>query len=87
MFSLATMFTTTTLDIQSISYVENREFCGVFELHNFEGVISGPMGYQLSIGLEGLSVIPNVTFALNNLLADGLLVSPPFDVAFTHPGV
>ena len=71
MFSLATIFTTMTLDIQSISYIDNCEFYDVYEHHGVESVISGLMGYQLSIGLEGLSIIPNAIFTLNNLLADG----------------
>ena len=82
MFLLVTVETTMNLDVQSLSYINNREFPG------FEGLIPpGPYGYQLSISPEAISIVPNVMFLLNNWLADGLLVGLPLDVAFTYPGV
>ena len=80
MLLLATIFTTTTLDLQSISYIDNQAY-------GIESEISGPIGYQLSIDLEALNIIPSAMFTLSILLADGPLVSSLFDVVFTHPGV
>ena len=79
MFSLVTVFTATNLDIQSISYIDNREFPGV------EGV--GPFRYEWFISAEILTTVSNVMFPLNNWLADGLLVSSLFDVTSTHLGI
>ena len=82
MFSLATVFTAMNLDIQSNSYINNREFPGA------EGVVPpGPFGYQWFISTEVLSIVPNIIFTLNNWLADGLLVSSLFDIAPTHRDV
>ena len=70
MFSIVTVLTAVGIDVQSISYVDNREYPGI------EGVIPpGSNGYQLFISREALSVIPNVMFFSNSWLADGLLVS------------
>ena len=68
MFSLATVGTTMQLDLQSISYIDNRGFParGAFP--------PGPIGYQLLIESQAMSVIQNVTFTLSNWLADGFLV-------------
>jgi len=75
MFSFVTVFTAMNLNVQSISFIDNREFPGV------EGVLPpGPLGYQFFIYSQALSVIPNVMFLLNNWLADGLLVSSVFDL-------
>jgi len=64
-----TVFTAMNLNIQSISYIDNREFPGV------EGVLPpGPIGYQWSIYSNVLTVVPNLMFLLNNWLADGLLL-------------
>ena len=79
MFSFVTVFTATNLDIQSISYIDNREFPGV------EGV--GPFRYEWFISAEILTTVSNVVFPLNNWLADGLLVSSLFDVTSTHLGI
>jgi hypothetical protein len=82
MFAFVTVFTAMNDHAQSISYIDNREFPGV------EGVFPpGPLGYQLSIYSNVLSIIPNLMFLLNNWLADGLLVGPLFDVASTYLGV
>jgi hypothetical protein len=70
MFSFVTIYTALNLDIQSISYIDNREFPGV------DGIPPGPFGYQFSIYYKAIYIIPGVTFSLNGWLADGLLVSP-----------
>jgi len=82
MFSWATVLTGMDLDIQSISHIDNREFTGP------EGLLpSGPLGYFLSIYLKPINVIPNAAFVVGGWLADGFLVSPLFDAAFTLPAV
>ena len=82
MFVFVTVFTAMNDHIQSISYIDDREFPGV------EGVFPpGPLGYQLFIYSDVISIIPNLMFLLNNWLADGLLVGPLFDVAFARLGV
>jgi len=82
MFSFVTVLTGMQLDIRSISYIDNREFPGA------EGVLPpGPLGYQSSIWSGALTLTPSIMFALNNWLADGLLVSSLFDATPTLPGV
>ena len=81
MFSVVTIGTAMQFDVRSVSYVDNREYPGV------EGVIpSGPIGYQWLISPKATGVIQDVTFALSNWLADGLLVSSLFDASPAHPG-
>lgn len=69
-FSFVTIFTATNLYIQSISYIGNREFLGVTGIST-----SGPLGYQLLTHSKMVSICRNLTFLLNNWLAEGLLVS------------
>ena len=73
MFSLATVCIGMNLHILSISYIDNRDFP------------IGPYGYAGSIYFNAINTIPNVAFCLNNWLADGLLVSPLFNVAVSRP--
>ena len=81
-FSLVTVLTGINLDIQSISYIDNRNFPGA------DGMIPpGPFGYEWSIAPSALNVTPNVMFALCNWLADGLLVSSLFHAMFAWPGI
>lgn len=69
MFSFVTVFTAMNLNIQSISYIDNREFPGV------EGVLPpGPLGYQWFIYSKAITIVPNFMFLLNNWMADGFLV-------------
>ena len=77
---LVTIGTATQLDVQSISYIDNRQFPGV------KGVLPpGPTGYQSLITTEAITVIENVPFVLNNWLAEGLLVSALLMLySFTH---
>ena len=82
MFSFVTIFTAMNLNIQSVSYIDNREFPGV------ENVLPpGPLGYQWFLYSDVLTIVPNLMFLLNNWLADGLLVSSLFDSTSTHTGV
>jgi hypothetical protein len=74
MFSFVIVYTVTTLELQSISFIDNREFPGT------GGVIpSGPVGYQLSVYSDAIGIIPQAMYLLNTLLADGLLVSTVSD--------
>ena len=70
MFSFATVYTGMALDLQSISFIDNRAFPGVDGL-----VFPGPLGYQLSVYYKAINLVPNFMVLLNNWLADGLLVS------------
>jgi hypothetical protein len=70
MFSFVTIFTAINLDIQSISYIDNREFPGDSSMFP-----PGPLGYQIFIYSKAISVVPTIMFHLNTCLADGLLVS------------
>ena len=71
MFSFVTIYTATELNIQSLSYIDNREFPGI------DGSLPpGPIGYQYLTYFEAANVIRNLTFILNNWLADALLVRP-----------
>ena len=81
MFSVVTIQTAMNLNITSIAYIDNRGFPGTSELP------PGPYGYESFIAAGALNVIPNVMFVLNDWLADGLMVSPPFDATFAYPSV
>ena len=81
MFSVVTVLIAVNLDVQSISFIDNREFT------NPNGTLSGPLGYQSWMRSDALRVIPNLMFLLNNWLADGLLVRRLFGAAFTRSGV
>ena len=82
MFSLVTVETAMALGIHSLSYIDNREFPG-------GGIIPlpGPYGYEFSISLDPISIIPVAVLILSNWLADGHLVSSSFEVTLTWPGV
>lgn len=73
MFSFVTVYTATTLDFQSISYIDNRKFPGA------DGTSAGPLGYQLYSLFEPIGFVQMVMFALNGWLADGLLVCCTLD--------
>jgi len=69
MFSFVTVYVATSLDLQSISYIDNREFPGI------DGIVPpGPLGYQLSIYFKAINLVANLMVLLNNWLADGLLL-------------
>ena len=81
MFSFATVLTGMQLNIRSISYIDNREFPGVED-----ALPPGPLGYQSFIWSGPLSLTPSLMFALNNWLADGLLVGSFFDSTLVRSG-
>ena len=80
-FSFVTVYTVMNLNAQSISFIDNREST------NADGILVGPLGYWLSIRLTVCGTISNLALLSNNLLADGLLVSPLFNAAFACPGI
>ena len=69
MFVFATINVAMTLDIQSISYVDYRDFSGGDSVS-----LPGPFGYQFFIFSTAINGVPNIMFFLNQWLADGLLV-------------
>ena len=80
MFSLVTVFTAMGLHLQSISYIDNREFPGAGDT-----VLPGPFGYQLFVYSKPISIIPGAMFPLIQWLADGLLVrSVPNSITWVY---
>lgn len=71
MFSIVTVYTGMYLNLQSISFIDNREYAG-----SDGGLPPGPIGYQHLIYNKPISFSPHIMFMLNTWLADGLLVSP-----------
>jgi hypothetical protein len=69
MFSFVTIYTALNLNLQSISYIDNREFPGN------DLAPPGPLGYQWFIHNQAISIVPNLMFIMNNWLADAFLVS------------
>jgi len=68
MFSFVTIYTAMDLNLQSISYIDNREFPGNSDLP------PGPLGYQFLIHANVLSIVPNFMFILCSWMANGLLI-------------
>ena len=64
-----------SLNIQSISYIDNREFPGN------DDVPPGPLGYQWFIHNQAISIVPNIMFILNSWLAAGFLVTSAQNLA------
>ena len=79
MFSLATVLTAMNLHVESIAYIDNRNFPGATGMFP-----PGPLGYIDSTYLKAINVVPNVAFVVSNWLADGFLVSSLFDVVSTR---
>ena len=70
MFLFVTIYTSMYLNLQSISFIDNREYSGANG-----GLPPGPLGYQHLIYNRAVSVVPHLMFMLNTWLADSLLVS------------
>lgn len=68
MFSLATVYIVMYSNMQSISFVDNREFP-----LSVNGA-PGPMGYYSFVHSWAIGIAPTVALYLNNWLADGLLL-------------
>ena len=74
MFAFVTIYTALNLQIQSISYIDNRNFPGT------DGTPwPGPIGYEFFIYYKAISIVPSVAFQMNTWLADGILVSSLFN--------
>ena len=85
MFSFVTVFTTMNSDVQSTSFIDNREF-GLLDPQPAD-IVYGPLMYQTKTCPKVFGFIPSLMFLLNYWLADGLLVSSLFCAAYTHSGV
>ena len=81
MFLFVTVYMAMNLNLQSISFIDNREFFG--------GIYGtpGPIGYQSYVQTDVSGIVANVMFLSNYWLADGLLVRSLSDVASTRPGI
>ena len=82
-FSFATVFTGTTLNLGSVSFIDNREYPGSVK----NNMAPGPLGYQAIIYQKAISIIPSLFFLLGYWLADGLLVGSSLDPAVIRPHV
>lgn len=69
MFAFVTVFTALNLDLQSISYIDNRDYPG--DSFMFP---PGPLGYQFLVYSKPISLVPTIMFHLNTCLVDGLLL-------------
>lgn len=71
MFSFVTIYTAINLNIQSISFIDNREFPGTSA---DDAIPPGPVGYQWFIRYKAISIAQAPFAVMNNWLADGLLL-------------
>ena len=72
MLAFVTIYTAIILNMQFISFVDNRGFPGTI---TDVAIPPGPIGYQWFIRFEAIGVVPSVMLSMNAWLADGLLVS------------
>ena len=87
MFLLATVFTATSLTVQSNSYIDNRGLGVVYENGPWVPYFYGPFEYESTTCPRVFGFTPGLMFFFNYWLADGLLVSSPFRGVFTHSDV
>ena len=71
LFSLVTVSVVTSIRVMVVAAIENREFPGAAGRSP-----PGIFGYYEFTSSTPITVVSNVTFFLNGLLADGLLVCP-----------
>ena len=71
-FTFATIYIALNLNVQSLSFIDNREFPGTGA---DDAIPPGPVGYQWSIRSKPIGIAPTPMLVLNNWLTDGLLVS------------
>jgi hypothetical protein len=76
MFLFATAYAAMSCNIQSISFIDNRNFPGAAG-----HVPPGPVGYQFFIHSKAVGIAPTPVILINNWLADGLWVSMSNPVA------
>ena len=70
-FLLVTVYTAMSFNIQSVSYVDNREFFGDDSATSLE-----PLGHQSSAYFKVDNIARTVAYVLSHWLNNGLLVSP-----------
>ena len=88
MFSFVTVFTATSLIVQSNSYIDNRGFRDFYENRLLGPYIYEPHEYQSATNCPTTPVfIPGLMFLFNYWLTDGLLVHPSFFAAFVRSGI
>lgn len=68
MFLIVTIFTGTTVNLLSVSFVDNRAFLGIDILP------PGPVGYEFLMTSNAIGIFPTLMVLLNNWLASGLLL-------------
>ena len=71
-FTFVTIYTALSFLVQSLAFIDNREFSGAGAGDVFP---PGPIGYQWSIRSKPISIALTPMLILNNWLTDGLLVS------------
>jgi len=64
-----TVYTAMYLNLQVISFIDNREYPGIPQ-----GPAPGPEGYQHFIYNTAISYVPHIMFLFNTWLVDGLLL-------------
>ena len=69
MFSFATAYAAMSFNIQSISFIDNRNFPGTAG-----DMPPGPVGYQFLIHSKAIGIAPTPMILINGWLADGLWV-------------
>ena len=69
MFLFVTVYTGMSFNIQSISFIDNRNFPGAAD-----GTPPGPVGYRSFIHSKAIGIAPTPMLLINNWLADGLWV-------------
>ena len=87
MFSFVTVFTATSLTVQSNSYIDNRGLKVTYENEPVVPYFYGPFEYESTTCPRVFGFTPGLMFLFNYWLADGLLVSSPFRGVFTHSDV
>ena len=68
LFSVATAFALSNLNLQSVSYVDNREFPDMGD------GFPGPFNWQFFVYNKPIVFFPSIMFIINTWLTDGLLV-------------
>jgi hypothetical protein len=82
MFSFLTIPAAMRFNMQSVGYIDGREFTGV------AGALPpGPLGYQYSAYTKAILVVTDMTYPLNQWLADGLLVGSASNLVAWVPDV
>ena len=76
MFLFVTIYVAMSFNIQSIAFVDNRNFPGAAG-----EVPPGPVGFQFFLHSKAIGIAPTPMVLINNWLADGLWVSASNSIA------